>query len=160
MGKGSLLFLRSRRKARNPKTKAYPVLLRTVGDHIRKKRLDQNLFQKDVASIIGVEESTVHNWEKDVSGIAIRVRPKIIQFLGYNPFPIHDESLGERIKIYRKSNGLSQKNFARELGIDPTTLARWERNESEPAGKLRARLGGQLVSILTLPFSTDGRIVE
>ena len=69
---------------------------------------------------------------KGISGIAIRVRPKIIQFLGYNPFPNQGGSLGEMIKLYRKTNGLSQKKFAKLLGVDPTTLARWEMNECRP----------------------------
>jgi len=30
--------------------------------------------------------------------------------------------------------GLSQKESAKRLGIDPSTLARWERGEREPAG--------------------------
>ena len=40
----------------------YPA--RTLGERIKKWRLDQGLFQKELAKIIGVDEMTVVNWEK------------------------------------------------------------------------------------------------
>ena len=43
----------------------YPKTLNTLGDHIRKKRLDLELLQKDVANIIGINESTIWNWENN-----------------------------------------------------------------------------------------------
>ena len=39
----------------------YPVELRSIGDHIRKRRLDLGLLQIEVAVQIGVTESTVWN---------------------------------------------------------------------------------------------------
>ena len=42
---------------------------RTLGERIKKWRLDQGLFQKELAKIIGVDEMTVVNWEK------IKTRP-------------------------------------------------------------------------------------
>ena len=35
---------------------------------------------------------------------------------------------------HRTSLGVSQKEAARSLGVDPITLARWERGEREPTG--------------------------
>ncbi len=43
--------------------KSYPVTLVTIGDHIRKKRIDLGLFQRQVAEIIGVCEHTIYRWE-------------------------------------------------------------------------------------------------
>jgi DNA-binding XRE family transcriptional regulator len=37
---------------------------RTLGERIRKWRLEQGLFQRDLAKIIGVDEMTIVNWEK------------------------------------------------------------------------------------------------
>jgi DNA-binding XRE family transcriptional regulator len=34
---------------------------------------------------------------------------------------------------YREGKGWSQKRLADEVGVDPTTLARWEREERQPA---------------------------
>jgi len=60
-------------------------------------------------------------------------------------FPYNKESsLGEAIKGYRLIHGLSQKKLAKNLGIDPTTLARWESGTSKPGTRLRERLAGLL----------------
>ena len=50
-------------KAPKPFPIDYPKKLRTIGDHIRKKRFDLKLLQKDAAKIIGVSEDTITGWE-------------------------------------------------------------------------------------------------
>lgn len=73
--------------------------------------------------------------------------PAIIEFLGYSPLP-SPANWAERLVRGRGALGLTEKEFARKLGVDPTTLARKERGEKEPpevyAAKavrlLRARL--------------------
>jgi DNA-binding transcriptional regulator YiaG len=37
---------------------------RTLGEHIKKWRLEQGLFQMDLAQRIGESEMTIVNWEK------------------------------------------------------------------------------------------------
>jgi DNA-binding transcriptional regulator YiaG len=39
----------------------YPA--RTLGERIKKWRLEQELFQRDLAKMIGVDEMTIVNWE-------------------------------------------------------------------------------------------------
>jgi transcriptional regulator with XRE-family HTH domain len=65
--------------------------------------------------------------------------PAIIQFLGYNPLP-EAQGRGERLVRQRTTLGLSQKASAQRLGVDPSTLAKWERGEREPTGALLSRL--------------------
>ncbi len=36
----------------------------TLGERIKKWRLEQGLFQRDLAKIIGVSEITIVNWER------------------------------------------------------------------------------------------------
>jgi DNA-binding XRE family transcriptional regulator len=59
--------------------------LRTYGDHVRAKRLDSGLLQRQVADIIGVDETTIYNWENNRVEPAAQLVPRIIQFLGYSP---------------------------------------------------------------------------
>lgn len=66
--------------------------------------------------------------------------PKIIKFLGYELLESNATTLGEKIRQYRVQKGLSLRKLAKELGVDPGTLARWERGESEPRGKLKRRI--------------------
>lgn len=105
--------------------------LKTPGDHIRKRRLDLGLLQKDVAKQVGADVCSVLNWEKGRAEPELRFMPAILAFLGYDPRPM-PESLPERLVCYRQSKGWSQKKFAEVLGVDQSTLARWERGERKP----------------------------
>jgi DNA-binding XRE family transcriptional regulator len=49
--------------ARKPASAAYPKELKSLGDHIRKRRLDLGLLQKDVAQRLSVSEASIWNWE-------------------------------------------------------------------------------------------------
>ena len=60
---------------------------------------------------------------------------EIIQFLGHRPIPTGG-AIGERLVAHRKSRGITQKEFARKLGVDPGTLSRWERGSRKPEGVL------------------------
>lgn len=55
----------------------------SIGDHIRKKRLQLKLCQIDVAGICGVSEDRIRNWEKNRSTPQIQFFPRVINFLGY-----------------------------------------------------------------------------
>ncbi len=125
----------------------YPQALQTIGDHLRKKRLDLNFFQKDVAKIIGADETSVNNWENNKATPSVPFLPKIIRFLGYIPYDSTRKasegiigSLGEKIRASREYFGLSQTKLARHLKIDPTTLSRWEESKNKPSKALFERL--------------------
>jgi DNA-binding XRE family transcriptional regulator len=59
----------------------------TVGGHIRRRRLGLKLLQQDVAERLGVNKTSVFNWEANTSTPEIRYMPAIIEFPGYDPFP-------------------------------------------------------------------------
>ncbi len=123
-------------KAKKPLPSTYPKTIKTLGDHLRKRRLDLDLLQKDVAKMIGVCEQSICNWEKNLAKPAIKYIPKIIKLLDYIPFDTSTISIGQKIILYRKLNGLTQKMLACQLDIDPSTLRKWERDKSKPCGKL------------------------
>jgi transcriptional regulator with XRE-family HTH domain len=116
-----------------------PVKPHTVGDHIRKRRLVLKLFQKDVAERLGVEKTSTANWECNRSIPEIRYMPAIIDFLGYDPLPPAN-TLAEQLVRKRTSLGLSQEESAKRLGVDPSTLAKWEQGKREPAGAFLVRV--------------------
>ena len=126
--------------SKKSQNQAYPKSLETIGDHLRKKRLDLKLFQKDVAKAIGVDTLTVCNWEKNRTTPKLYLLPKIIKFLGYDPLQGNATGLGEKIKQYRVRKGLSLRKLAKELGIDPGTLARWERDRGLPNATIKRLL--------------------
>ncbi|MGB6690746.1 MAG: helix-turn-helix transcriptional regulator [Terracidiphilus sp.] len=112
----------------------YPKQINSSGDHIRARRLDLNFLQKRVADQIGVDESTITNWERNATVPEVRYTPAIIQFLGYNPLPAAS-SLAERLAAARRALGLSQRMMAQKLGVDPTTLMGWEAGRHQPTKK-------------------------
>ena len=112
-----------------------PQITRTYGEHIRKRRMELRLSQLKVAQILGVSECTVNNWERGRTEPTLGALPRINAFLGYQPKSAPSETLGKRIKAYRRTEGLSRKALASKLGIDPDTLGKWEHDESGPKGK-------------------------
>ena len=106
---------------------------------MQRRRLDLNLLWKDVTKQIGTHATNVTNWSKGRSAPGLRFWPRIIRFLGYDPRP-GPATLGERIRRYRNAKGLSQQMLAVRLQVDPSTLARWERDERSPAGQFLERL--------------------
>lgn len=119
-------------KTGKPHNPAYPEDLTTLSDHIRKRRLDLGILQKDVAVIVNAITLTVTNWEKNRTSPRLYLLPKIIKFLGYDPLQSNATTLCERLKEYRIQKGLSLRRLAKELGIDPGTLANLEKGVRKP----------------------------
>ena len=131
-------------KGQKPPSKHYPNNINTLGDHIRKRRLDLGLLQREVAERIGLAEQTITIWERQHRKPEIRFIARIIEFLGYSPFE-EPESFPEKLKTYRVRMGLSQRRFAATFGIDPATVAQWETSRQKP-GKLNRKLLSQIFS--------------
>ena len=60
----------------------YPKKMKTLGDHIRARRLDLGLLQKDVAGILGVSTDTITSWERGRIQPMHRHYIRIKEFLG------------------------------------------------------------------------------
>ena len=138
--RGSLPFCHFQLTARKPSSLPYPAQLNTLGDHLRKRQLDLGLLQREVAEKLGVTDSTIWNWEANYSSPQLRIIPKVIAFLGYEPYSTASGSFGERLLACRRSMGLSQKELADRMGIDPSTLGKWERGGRPPSKKVMARV--------------------
>lgn len=123
--------------APKPKGAAYPKSLNTVGDHIRARRLDLGLLQREGAAQIGVIEETLYHWERGKTAPPARFWPGIIRFLGYVPMP-EPRALPEKLRYTRHVLGLTRPAFARKLGVDDSTLARWECGTTRPSRTAQA----------------------
>lgn len=112
-----------------PPPRRYPRELKTLGDHIKKARLDRGLSQDELARALGVSGSSVMNWERNATEVATRFLPKVTAFLGYDPREARSDHLGERIRTLRERQGLSQEGLAAKLGLNPSTVNAWERGQ-------------------------------
>ena len=130
----ALPFCHVRLSGPKPQQKAYPKHLKTLGDHLRKKRLDSGLLQKEVAAQMGVDTASIVNWESNRIQPMVHCLPAILAFLGHNPLP-EPKSLAEKLISYRQRLGLRRRKLAELLSVDEGTLARWERFERVPKGR-------------------------
>jgi transcriptional regulator with XRE-family HTH domain len=80
-----------RLSTRKPENPAYPKALRTLGDHLRKRRLDLGLLQREAAARIGCSVSAVNNWERNRTQPRVSLVPAIIAFLGCVPLETPDD---------------------------------------------------------------------
>jgi DNA-binding XRE family transcriptional regulator len=125
MGSKSLKTLKPVCYEREPKT---------LGQHLKKRRVELGLLQRDLRKRFQLEKETYANWEKDRCYPAMKHWPNIIAFLGYDPYP-EPTTLGERLTAYRRKHGVSRKALAITLGADEGTLLRWEGGERMPTTK-------------------------
>lgn len=112
----------------------YPENPQTIGDHIRVKRIDLGLQIKELARQLRANEGSVASWEIGRRQPCIRNMPALLKFLGHDPRPQAD-GIGGQLRRKRTALGLSLRAAAKEMQIDPSTLARWESGSRQPTGK-------------------------
>ena len=134
---GALPFLQIELTYSKPTDYRYSDTLQTLGDHLRKRRLDLQLHQKEVATKLGCVADSLVGWEKNRHFPEFHYLPKIISFLGYNPLP-KPITIPEKIIHYRQVRGMSQAELAAEPRIDPSTLSRWENGTWSKSSKTEA----------------------
>lgn len=110
---------------------------KTLGEHLKKRRLEQELTQAEVGKTLATDEWTVGNWEKDKTFPAVRYFPAIFRFLGYDPFP-KPTTLPEQLLARRRSLGLSMKKAAKKIGVDEGTFSKWECGQGNCRGNAAA----------------------
>ena len=58
---------------------------RTLGEHLRRARIDRKMTNVEVAHILGVAYQTVEKWEHNRTPIGVASRAKVIAFIGHDP---------------------------------------------------------------------------
>lgn len=128
---------------KTPKPKGLLFPQKTIGDHIRAKRLELALEQNDVAKQIGVSANTILNWELGHTSPPTHKGKRIIEFLGYNPKTV-PKTLRERMLAFRWEKGLRTSDAARLIGVDPASWSSWERAKHSPSNQTlqKLKMGG------------------
>jgi transcriptional regulator with XRE-family HTH domain len=101
--------------------------------------MDLGLRQADVAAATGTHLLSVTNWELGHSEPELRFMPAVLRFLGYDPRPA-PATISDRLISFREGKGWSRNRLARELRVDPSTLARWEVGKRKPSGEHLERM--------------------
>lgn len=137
----ALPFCKALLRAPKPLPPGFPRDPQTLGEHLRRRRLEQGLTQEALGTLLGVSEATVVNWEARSRTPCLRAMPAVARFLGGLPDD-HEGSLtlGQRLRRHRRILGLTQTELAAQLQVDPGTLARWEAGRRRPRGRFMVRV--------------------
>jgi transcriptional regulator with XRE-family HTH domain len=131
------LRLRGRRPHELPR--GYPREVRTLGDHLRRRRLDLRLTQRILGERWGVRSETIAAWELGQTKPGIRQVAKIVALLGGDPVD-HPATLSGRLLAIRRRLGLTQAELAAQLGQDEKQTCRWERGLRTPHHAIKGRI--------------------
>ena len=153
-------------------TRSFPVSKQpqTIGQHLRKKRFELGIRQIEAARRLGVSNRTLSLWECDRVPPAWANQPRIVAYLGYDPFtdptvgrPRGNEtidvaflaqsgplSLGHQIVKRRMELRKNREECAEEMGISARTLQAWETNRYQPSSALLKRLV-KCLALLAVP---------
>ena len=103
------------------RAKDYSETPQSLGGHLKKRRRELDLLQREVAERMDIGTDTYANWEKGkTEPVAAQFRP-VVEFLGYDPTPA-PETLAERLKAKRRQLGVTFSQVARYFGWDEGTL--------------------------------------
>ncbi len=83
-----------------------------MGEHLRNTSMDRGLPQREVTEEIGADPATDRNRELGRREPRLPHGPAIIEFLRFVPFEV-GETLGERIRAWRKIHGVPRRSSSR-----------------------------------------------
>ncbi len=113
------------------KPKPYASSPRHLGEHIKKRRFELALRQRDVALRLKITSFTLINWERGQTEPPVKYWPRIMDFLGYCPYQ-RARTLGDHLRLHRTHRGLSHRELAKLIRVDAGSLSRWETGERRP----------------------------
>jgi DNA-binding XRE family transcriptional regulator len=132
----------------------------TIGEHLKKRRFDLGMRQSEAAQRLGVSERTLSQWEVDKVYPTWPFQPRLIQYLGYDPFtdpalgrpgatnphalPSCDSEptagIGQQMRSRRMELKKTRKQCAKELGVSVKTLRGWETGQRQPTSPLAGQI--------------------
>jgi DNA-binding XRE family transcriptional regulator len=102
---------------------------KTLGEHLRNRRLVLGLTQEDVALQLSTMREVYERWERDFRMPVITEWPGILQFLGYYPFC--SKAPSDLVLKARRCLGAEQTVLAIKVGVIHQKLRCWE-NGKDP----------------------------
>jgi DNA-binding XRE family transcriptional regulator len=98
--------------------KNYSEQPQTLGEHIKKRRRELGLLQREAAERMGVSAETVANWESGkTKPVATQLQP-VVGFLGYDSMP-KPETLADRLEAKRRALSVTLDQVAKLLRVGP-----------------------------------------
>lgn len=104
----------------------------TIGQNIRRIRKEKGLTQQQLGELLNMTQAAIGQFEKDKTSPKIDTINKIASALGVSATDIIGDlqtSQGERIRIIRKSFGLTLEEFGERLGVKKGAISKLEKNQ-------------------------------
>jgi transcriptional regulator with XRE-family HTH domain len=120
--------------------KGYPDAPKTLGEHLRKRRLDLRETQAQAAARFGISSTAYNGWEADRIAPNISKWPEVVRFLGYDPTPA-PTNFDEALTALQRRHGLPREVLAVRLGIERKTLFNWLGGRTTPSSEALRKLG-------------------
>jgi len=117
----------------------------TLGQHLKKRRRELGLLQREVAERLGCDLFAYLSWERDIRTPMASRFPAIIDLLGYDPTP-PGSTLADRVVAKRRVLGLTVAELAKRLSWDSGTLTRYLNETWRIPNARRAKLEAWLGS--------------
>lgn len=107
-----------------------------ISDIIKLKRKEKGLMVKELAKITKIQKQTIIKIEKGKSNPTPHTLKKIADALDIDLRKIikpKNDSIAEKIKTLRLQMGLSQREFAKKIGADQSSVIEWENDRRKPS---------------------------
>ncbi len=116
--------------ARRPQPAGIPEECFTLGDHIRKARIERGQYQPDLAKLFRVTTNTVTSWEMNHTEVWRKYYVVIEKYLGYMPEEFGLTDLAKKLVSYRFEHDLSIQELADIIGVDNTCVISAEKGST------------------------------
>lgn len=144
-------------RLKSQKPKDYSETPQTLGEHLKKRRRELGLLQREAGERMGVSAETLANWEKDkTKPIPSQFKP-VVAFLDYDPTPT-PSTLAGHVEAKRRGLGATLDQVARYLGWDAGSLrqylnGKWQvsRDRADALEKFLALTGETAQAMLLMP---------
>jgi transcriptional regulator with XRE-family HTH domain len=116
-----------------------------VGRLIFERRTQGGITKRHLAKKWRVYPEVVGLWERGEHSPRVHYMPAIIAFIGHADW-LPDTTFANRLFKHRMLHGLPKDELADLLGVDPRTIARWERGQfpsSQRQKEIDLYLGGK-----------------
>ena len=99
--------------------------LRELGGYVRERRNELGHSLESASRELGIGEATLILWESEKRPQSLRSIPRILTYLGYDPFN-GSIKLADRLWLERLKLGLSRAALAKRLKMGVDAYERWE----------------------------------
>lgn len=114
----------------------------TIGERIKQERKKAGITQKELSEMTHIAEITIRQYEagkykpkqeylKTLANV-LEVSPDYLAYGKEVSCETQEQTVGDRIRAYRQSIGLSQAAFGRKIGVAQQQVDLWERNKVNP----------------------------